>query len=117
MQNDNTIANYTLKYKEKENYKDMSILKDFCEEKIKSVRIKLFLIMSIMVIAIILFLIFANTFLIEKYYMHSKKDSLLQAYSRINNYISNNTNLSNSELDLELERIAINNNFSIVITD
>ena len=117
MQNDNTIANYTLKYKEKENYKDMSILKDFCEEKIKSVRIKLFLIMSIMVIAIILFLIFANTFLIEKYYMHSKKDSLLQAYSSINNYISNNTNLSNSELDLELERIAINNNFSIVITD
>ena len=85
------------------------------KEKIKSVRVKLFLTMSIMVIAIILFLIFANTFLIEKYYLHSKKDSLLQAYDKINTYVSNNTNISSSEL--ELEKIAINNNFSIVITD
>ena len=94
----------------------MGKLKEVFKEKTKSIRMKLFLTLSVMIIAIISFLIFANTFLIEKYYLYSKKDSLLQAYNNINNYLSDNE-ISTNEIDLVVEKIAITNNFSIIITD
>ena len=86
------------------------------KEKTKSVRVKLFLIMTIIVLSIVIFLILTNTFMIENYYVHSKKESLLKAYSNINSYLSNSSNTS-SELELALEKIAITNNFNIIITD
>ncbi len=94
----------------------MERIKEFFKDKTKSVRAKLFLTMTIMLILIIIFLILANTFMIETYYLYSKKDSLLQAYESINNYVSS-SKLNSSEIELELEKIAINNNFSIIITD
>ena len=94
----------------------MNKIKQFFKEKTKSVKIKLFLIMTLASILIIIFLILANTFLIESYYVYSKKDKLLQSYNSINKYMSS-SNISESEIELELEKIAINNNFSIIITD
>ena len=94
----------------------MNKIKEYIKQKTKSVRVKLFLTMTIMFICIIIFLLLANTFMIEKYYLYSKKDSLLQAYQTIQKYITN-SNLSSSQIELELEKIAINNNFSIIITD
>lgn len=94
----------------------MEKIKKILREKTKSVRVKLFLTMTLMLIFIIIFLILANTFMIESYYLYSKKDSLLQAYKSINNYVSY-SQISSSEIELELEKIAINNNFNIVITD
>lgn len=91
-------------------------IKEFFKDKIKSVKIKLFLIMIITSMLIIIFLILANTFMIESYYIYSKKDKLLQSYYSINKYVSSN-NISQSHIELELEKIAINNNFSIIITD
>ena len=94
----------------------MGKIKRVLQEKTKSVRVKLFLTMTLMLVFIIIFLILANTFMIESYYLYSKKDSLLQAYQSINYYVSHST-LNGSDIELELEKIAINNNFSIVITD
>ena len=94
----------------------MENLKDYLKEKTKSVRVKLFLIMTILVLSIVVFLILANTFMIENYYLHSKKQSLLKAYQKINDYVDN-SNINSKQFELELEKIAINNNFSIIITD
>lgn len=94
----------------------MGKFKEVLKDKTKSVRIKLFLTMTIIVLSIVIFLILANTFMIENYYLHSKKQSLLKAYKMIDTYVSN-SDINNTQLELELERIAINNNFSIVITD
>lgn len=94
----------------------MEKVKEFLKEKTKSVRVKLFLSMSMMILFMVIFLILANSFLIEDYYLHSKEKSLIKAYETIRDYVSANDILS-SEIELELERIAINNNFNIIITD
>ena len=94
----------------------MQKIKEFFNTKTKSVRVKLILTMTLMLTFMIIFLILANRFMIEKYYMSSKKDNLLKAYQTINKYLSS-SQLSDTKIELELEKIAINNNFSIVITD
>lgn len=94
----------------------MKKLKDFFNSKTKSVRIKLFFMMTVTALFIVIFLILANTFMIESYYVHSKKDKLLQAYSTIDKYMSSSS-IIQSDIELELEKIAINNNFNIIITD
>ncbi len=94
----------------------MSKIKSFVKNKTKSVKSKLFLIMTITSMMIIVFLILANTFMIESYYEYSKKDQLLKTYNIINQFFSSN-NITQSDIELELEKIAINNNFSIIITD
>lgn len=81
----------------------------------RSVRIKLFFIMTATIMSIILILIFVNSFIIESYYLHYKKENLLSTYEKINKYLS--ANMSSSIKDLELEKIAINNNFNILIVD
>ena len=97
----------------------MKRIKKYIEEKTKnatkSIRIKLFFIMTITIMFIILFLIFVNSFIVESYYLHYKKETLLSSYEKINNYLK--SNISSSIVNLELEKIAINNNFNILITD
>ena len=97
----------------------MEKIKNFIKEKInnitKSVRTKLFFIMTGTIISIVLILILVNSVIIESYYLYYKKENLLQSYSKINKYLS--SNLSSSLVELELEKIAINNNFNILITD
>jgi len=82
----------------------------------KSVRIKLFGIMTATIMVIILILIFVNSFIVESYYMFYKKETLLGSYTKINKYLSS-TNMSSSAIELELEKIAINNNYNILITN
>ncbi len=78
-----------------------------------SVKMKLFLILSITILTIIAFLILANNIILEKYYLYSKEQKLLNAYKYINNYYNNPEEVENKEL--ELEKIAISNNFDILI--
>lgn len=97
----------------------MGKIKNFIKEKTNnvtsSVRTKLFFIMTGTIISIVLILILVNSIIIESYYLYYKKENLLQSYSKINKYLS--SNLSTSLVELELEKIAINNNFNILITD
>ncbi len=91
-------------------------IKEFFNNKTKSVRMKLFLTMTFTSMVIIIFLMLANTFMIESYYVYTKKDKLLQAYHTIDKYMSS-TYIVHSDIELELEKIAINNNFNIIITN
>lgn len=81
----------------------------------KSVKIKLFLTLCIAVLCIIFFLIILNSFALEKFYLYSKQKTLKDIYYQLNNYYNGN----NPELDLEteLEKIEVQNNFDIRITD
>lgn len=97
----------------------MKKIKEFIKEKINSitssVRTKLFFIMTLTIMFIVLALIVLNSAILESYYLYYKKDAILESYSKINKYMS--SNISSSAIELELEKIAINNNFNILITD
>ena len=84
------------------------------KEKFKSIRIKLFLTLCIVVIIIIAFLILTNNFVLESFYLYTKMKTLNSIYERINNYyIQEQTD--STVIELELEKSAINNNFDILI--
>ncbi len=79
---------------------------------LKSVRIKLFLTLCIVVLIIISFLIITNNFVLETFYFYNKERSIFEVYHKINDYYINNKDI---DLELELQRDAVNNNFDIVI--
>ncbi|MCI9015884.1 MAG: hypothetical protein HFJ53_01790 [Clostridia bacterium] len=86
---------------------------DNIKNKLKSIRVKLFLTLCIVVIIIIAFLIITNNFILETFYLYSKQRKLVSVYETLNNYYTNQD--LNINLELELEKIAINNNFDIVV--
>lgn len=79
---------------------------------VKSVRVKLFLTLSMVILLIILFLILVNNFIFGQFYLYSKTKSLKSVYHIINNYY-----ISEDDINMEskLEMIAIKNNFDILI--
>lgn len=83
------------------------------KNKFKSIRIKLFLTLCIAVIVIIVFLILTNNFVLETFYLYSKQKNLISVYNKINNYYKNYD--SSINIELELEKMAINHNFDILI--
>ena len=81
----------------------------------KTVRGKLFFIMCIVVLSIILFLILVNSFVLEKYYQYTKSNQLKSLYNNINDYYNSDNPATNFKD--ELDRVAIKNNFDILIKD
>jgi len=81
----------------------------------KTVRGKLFFIMCIVVLSIILFLILVNSFVLEKYYQYTKSNQLKSLYNSINEYYNSDNPATNFKD--ELDRVAIKNNFDIIIKD
>ena len=79
----------------------------------KSLRTKLFLIMTITIMAIVLALVLVNSIIVESYYLYYKKETILQSFYKINRYLTSN-NISSSTAELELEKLAINNNLNIL---
>lgn len=82
-------------------------------KKIKSIKVRLFIILCTTVITIIAFLILANNMILEEYYLYSKQQKLLNAYAKINDYYNEKIDIKN--IETELEKISINNNFDILI--
>ena len=81
----------------------------------KSIRTKLFISLCIVVVAIIICLILLNNFVLRHFYEFTKKEQLKNVYVAINEYY-NHKNLYKDISD-ELDKIAINNNFDILIKD
>ncbi len=81
--------------------------------KFKSIRLKLFLTLSVVVVIIIAFLILMNNFVLETFYLYSKQKSIIAVYNKINSYYQEDDNYT--DIELELEKIAINYNFDILI--
>lgn len=80
-----------------------------------SVKVKLFFTLSLTILLIIIFLIIVNNFLLENFYLYSKQKTLESVYDTINNYYLNPEQYSN--IETELEKISIKNNFDILIKD
>ena len=87
------------------------------KEKFKSVRVRLFLSLCIVVSIIVIFLIIINNVVLESFYLYSKIKNVRLAYEKINSYYSEIQNDSNYNIDIEkeLENISIKNDFDILI--
>lgn len=85
------------------------------KEKLKSVRVRLFLSLSIVVAVIILFLIIINNVVLESFYLYSKVNSVKSAYEKINSYSTEIENIT--QIEEELNYISGKNNFDILITN
>ena len=83
------------------------------KEKLKSVRVKLFLTMCAVIMIIVICLIAANNVVLESLYMYSKTNTVKELYEKINKYYEYNA--SQSQMEAELTRIAFNNSFDIYI--
>ena len=93
----------------------MKKIKEQIRELFNSVKIKLFLTLSLTILAIIIFLIIVNNFALEKFYLFSKEQTLKSVYEQLNEYYKNSG--SEEDFEQELEKIAIKNNFDILIKD
>ena len=56
----------------------------------KSVRVRLFLVLSLIIIGIIIFLILVNNFVFGQFYLYSKRNALKSVYITVNDYYNNN---------------------------
>lgn len=81
----------------------------------KSVRAKLFLTLCVVILMLIGFFIIINNAVLEALYYYSKKESTLETYNYINENLSKILEEEKEKYELELEKIAINNNFEILI--
>ena len=77
------------------------------------IRTKLFLSLCVIVSSIVLFLIILNNFVLESFYIYNKETALKSVYHLINEYYNNSDN--QIAIDGELEKIAVKNNFDILI--
>lgn len=83
------------------------------KSKSKSIRTRLFITFSTVIILIILLLVFANSIILEDFYLYSKTKTAKNIYNVVNNYYSNdNTNI---DIDNELNKLASKNSFEILI--
>ena len=82
------------------------------KEAFKSVRVKLFITLTCLIMLIIAFLIIVNNFVLEQFFLYSKTRALKEVYATVNKYYNN---LESSAVQSELEKIAIKNNFDILI--
>ena len=79
---------------------------------LKSVRVKLFMTMSLVILLIIIFLILVNNFVLGRFYLYSKRQTLKSVYRTVNDYYNND---KSENFEEKLEQIAIQNNFDILI--
>lgn len=82
----------------------------------KSVRAKLFLTLCVVILMIIFFFVIINNVVLETLYYHSKKEASLNAYNYINKNLPKEITESDIEkYEIDLEEIAVNNTFEIVV--
>ena len=85
------------------------------KKSLSSVKVKLFLALSFTVLLIIAMLVIVNNFALEKFYGYKKQSTLESVYDSINTYYK--THDKNSDIQSELERLSVRNNFDILIKD
>ena len=81
-------------------------------KKMQSIRIKLFLTLTLTITIIIIGLIIINNVILEKFYIYSKQNKLVEAYKIINEYYNNANEIN---LENELQKFELNNNFEILL--
>ena len=91
----------------------------YIKEKFKSVRVRLFVSLCVVVALIVLFLIIINNVVLESFYLYSKIKNVKLAYEKINGYYNMIEKDENFELNIEdeLYKISSKNDFDILIMD
>ena len=87
------------------------------KEKLKSVRVRLFISLCVVVAIIVLFIIIINNVVLESFYIYSKIKNVRTAYEKINE-IYNTAEQDGLEIGIieeEIDKIAIKNDFEIII--
>jgi len=79
----------------------------------RSVRVKLFMALSFMILLIILFLVVVNNVVFGQFYLYSKTKALKSVYETINEHY--NANQKKVDIEQNLEELASKNNFDIVV--
>ncbi len=92
----------------------MGIKMEKIRNALKSIRVKLFLLVSLIIILLIIFLILINNLVFGQFYLYSKTKDLKEVYAVINDYYNDPSDI---DIDSELEKLAVNNNFDILIKD
>ena len=77
----------------------------------KSVRVKLFITLSVIVIFIVALLVIMNSMVLETFYMVSKINSVKKEYNKVNDMYNNNE----SSILLKIRNDALANNFDIMV--
>jgi signal transduction histidine kinase len=85
------------------------------QSKIKSIRLRLFLTLTITIAIIVIILIVINNMILERFYMYSKQNALIDGFEQINNDYNNE--LDEKTIMSDLIRIENNNNFEIFIVN
>ena len=80
---------------------------------LKSVRSRLFLTICLIISSIMLVLIIVNSVVLETFYIYSKTNTIRSVYDSINQYYT--AKPPQMDLEGELEKIAANNDFDILI--
>lgn len=83
------------------------------KEKLKSVRVRLFVTLCIVIMFLVLCLVTINRLVLENFYMYSKTKNIKGVYQKINQYYEKPSLEYN--LESELKKIAFRNNFDILI--
>ncbi len=79
---------------------------------LESVRVKLFVTISTIILLIIVFLVIVNNLVLGQFYIYSKRQALKSVYETVNDYYQSP---QSQDLETQLEKIAIQNNFDILI--
>lgn len=82
------------------------------ENKLKSIKIKLFMSLCVVVIAMVILLIVLNNFVLAHFYQYNKVADLKSVFNQISEYYLEDTE---DDMEEELDKISINNNFDILI--
>ena len=85
------------------------------KEAFSSVKVKLFITLSLTILIIIIFLIVMNSFTLENFYLYNKKKTLKEVYETINNYYHDPD--QDGDIEAKLEKISVKNNFDILVKD
>lgn len=83
------------------------------KEKLKSVRVKLFLVLCVVTILLVICLIAINSLVLENFYIYNKTNTIREVYNKINKYYKDPDLAIN--LETELKKIDFRNNFDILI--
>ena len=81
---------------------------------LRSVRVRLFFTISLVILIIIAFLIIVNNFVFGTFYTYKKTSALKTVYKVVNDYYNNNDE-QKENMENELEKLAVKNGFDILI--
>ena len=83
------------------------------KKNLKSVQVKLFVTLCVIIIVIMVFLILVNNVILETFYIYNKKNTLKDVYNQIN--MQYNSAFSQTQIETLLENIVAKNNFEMLI--